>query len=84
MTAKQSILLKPTLAQRIIRARMTKLSIDDPSPDWEAYGSQALQWWDETHQEFEAEAKQPISETQLAEKIIEKLKDDTLWGKLLR
>jgi hypothetical protein len=83
MTVKEKILAKPTLVQRVIKARATVISIEDPQPNWEAYTAQALDWWNEMYQDVQI-ADIHISEIKLAERIIDAHKNHPLWGKLLR
>ena len=80
MTARARILQKPTLVQTIIKAAMTKLSIDDQSPDWEVYGERALLWWEEW---WLRSAPTGISESKFAELCIERLREEPIWKKLL-
>jgi hypothetical protein len=89
LTARARILARPEAVQLVLRAKITKDSIDDPAPDFEKYGVAALFWWDSIMVQMRAvwrdsyEEPDP-SESEVAERIIAGLRKQPVWGKILR
>lgn len=83
MTALTQVRAKPPAVQVIIKAHMTKASLEDTSPIWEQYAAGALDWW---HQQYaEATKLAPgISENAAAELMVTALRHMETWDKILR
>ena len=81
MTIRQRLHAKPIAVQIVLKAHMTKASLDDESPNWDAYALQALQWWEGL---VIAAASEGMSETELAERAVNGLRSQDVWGSVLR
>lgn len=79
MTAREEILSKPGPVQEALRAYMTKACLNDPTPDYEKYAREALNYWNG----LVADAP-PGAELELAEALIQWMRKHPVWGKILR
>jgi len=87
MTVAERILAKPGPVIDVIRAYMTKASLRDEHPNWEAYGAKALEWWEETFAfccSGIAPAPEIFTEEMIAVLILERLRKQEVFGRILR
>jgi hypothetical protein len=85
MTASELIQAKPGPVQVILKAHMTKASLDLREPDWEQLGKAALRWWDGiVRTEVALLRDRPVDETRFAEELVQRLRTRPVWGKILR
>jgi hypothetical protein len=86
VTIREQLLSRPPAAQIVIRAYATKASLHDPKAEekWDHYGAEAIAWWDSQLTELRTELGAYASETTLAEMVIEKLRKQDTWGRILR
>jgi hypothetical protein len=90
MTAREQILAKPGSVQVVIKAKITKDAIEDPTPDWEKRALAALEWWGGimagVRMLFRAEGidNAEPDEARIAEWLVEGIRKQEVWGKILR
>jgi hypothetical protein len=83
MTVKDEILSRPVAVQIVIKAHITKASLDDEAPDYERYGADALAWWDAIVSDYRA-SDPDAGEAAIADRVIELLRKQDVWGRILR
>ena len=79
-TAQARFQSRPDAVQIVLKCKMTVDSLDDPLPDLDAYAASALAWWDR----MAASRPARTSEERFAELAIERLRKQSVWGKILR
>jgi hypothetical protein len=85
VSAHARIHAKPGPVQVILKAFMVHASLEDPQPNWEKYGSEALAWWEKFYARFCARSGRAEDESVLAEELVSMLrKKSETWGKILR
>lgn len=88
MSFRDVIRSKPPVVSQMIHCLMTRASLDLPGePDeakFERLACDALTSWDEIYAEACALAPEPVTEEQLAELMIARLRKQEVWGKILR
>ena len=86
MTIRERILSKPPEVQIVLKAKMTKLRIDEGSPDCphETYAEEALAWWDTVCRDLGVNMQDEDDEAALAIQITQGLRRQKVWGKILR
>lgn len=87
MTVREQVHRKPEAVQVIIRVFAVKISIDNPIPlGWEKHLTQALHEWEEVVAESASifAPFAPPTESEIAERLIEGLRTQEVWGKILR
>lgn len=80
MTNKMRVLSRPPEVRQVLRIFMTRLSLDDPDPDWETYAGYALQLW----QDAVDEGRPYISEVELAQAVMDETLQHEVWKRVLR
>ncbi len=67
----------------LLDAYMAKQGMDDLNPDWELYAARALDWWTDVVVALRP-ADLGITEGYIADVLIEKLRHQEVWGRLLK
>lgn len=83
MTARERIRAKPETVQVVLKVMVTRASLHDPEPDFEQLTNAALLCWEVLVADYRKE-NGPISEAALAEQIVDRLRKQDVWGKILR
>ena len=82
-TVKEQILAKPEAVQVVIKAHVTKASLNDETPDYDRYGADALSWWDAVVKQWRV-SDPDASEAIIAGHVVERLRKQDVWGRILR
>ena len=80
---KSQINAKPKAVRTFLKVYMTKASIDDPAPDWDLYAAQALDFWTDLQHSL-AVMEVGLVEKEVAEMLVERLRGQEGWGRILR
>jgi hypothetical protein len=84
---KDKINAKPEPVRIVIQAFITKASLMLANPDFEVIGGLALRWFDGLmmyeRDVYHAADLGPLTETELAETLLAKLRTRPVWDKLL-
>jgi len=72
---------KPEQVQIVLKAFAVKLSLVDRNPDWADYVGRAIEWWQQMMIEVNGSG---VSEIQFASALVEEMRNDPFWGKVLR
>jgi hypothetical protein len=83
VTVRDAILARPDAVQIVIKAKITKSSIDDDSPDYDRYGIEALDWWEQVVKDWRV-ADPDADESSIADRVIQRLRGQDVWGRILR
>lgn len=70
---------KPEAVQIVLKAQILKAVLEETAPNHEAFAQQALAWW----AGLRAECPEVADEEVLAAMILERLRKQDVWGKLL-
>jgi len=83
-TARELILAKSPQVQEVLKILMTRISIDQGGDlkTLEQLAPEALEWWDQIV--ADASRVGAIAEEELAAMIIERVRKQEVWGKILR
>lgn len=88
MSHRDLIRSKPPAVIQMIHCLMTRESLDLPDElddsKFELLACGALSTWDEIYAEACGLAPEPVTEEQLAELLIDRLRKQEVWGKILR
>lgn len=88
MTNRERVLMKPSLVRVVIKAKITKDSLDNPDPDFEYHAGQALVWWNGIgsglHDLNFSRVDNRTTEEKIAEQLIARLLTREPWDKILR
>jgi len=84
VTFREQILSRPPVVQEMLKILIVRLGVEpgNESLSHEDLTPKAVSWWESIY--AEANGVIPVTETDLAEELISRVRRQEVWGKILR